>query len=400
MTMTTRKRTKAGVVALAALAMAATAFTGPAQAAPGRAPRDTASTAAGHPATQRAIDAAVAAGVPGITAEARDAGGVWKTAAGVGNLKTGAPRGKNDRFRIGGITNTFVATVLLQMEAEKKLSLDDSVERHLPGLVIGHGNDGSRITVRQLLNHTSGLFDYLADADYAATYLGGDSFLQHRYDTVTPQSRIGVALSHEPPFQPGVRHWYSTTNDVLAALVLEQVAGRSYEDEVRRRIINPLGLTATSLPGNGIRLPQPSGRGYSRLFAAQPDRIDDVTEMNASQAWGNGDIISSAADLNRFYEALMRGRLLPPQQLGAMKTTVENPDFPGSSYGLGIERLTTSCGSTVWYHDGGTFGWITVATFTEDARHQLTYNYNANWGAQTLLPVLNAEYCEPPARSR
>ncbi|MFJ8166168.1 serine hydrolase domain-containing protein [Streptomyces sp. NPDC096136] len=382
-----RKRPRAGVVALAAVALMATAFTGPARAAWETPP------AAGHQATERAIEAAVAAGVPGVAAEGRDGGGVWKTAAGVADRTTGAPRGKNDRFRIGGMTNTFVATALLQMEAEGKIGLDDTVDHHLPGLVAGNGNDGRAITVRQLLNHTSGLFDFLADQQYAETYLAGDGYLRHRYDTLTPEQRVQVALSHEPPFRPGARHWYSNTNDVLAAMVLEKAAGRPYAEEVRRRIIEPLGLKATSNPGTSALLPQPSARGYSRLFAAQPDRIDDVTETNPSQSWGNGDIISSAGDLNRFYEALMRGRLLPPRQLAEMKTTVDNPDFPGASYGLGIERLTLGCGTVLWYHDGGALGWISLSAFTEDARHQLTFNYNANWGAETILPIVNAEYC-------
>ncbi|KIF07460.1 alkaline D-peptidase [Streptomyces sp. RSD-27] len=372
---------------MAAVALMATAFAGPARAA-GETP-----PAAGHQATQRAIEAAVAAGVPGIAAEGRDGGGVWKTAAGVGDRTTGAPRGKNDRFRIGGMTNTFVATALLQMEAEGKLGLDDTVDHYLPGLVTGNGNDGSAITVRRLLNHTSGLFDFLADPQYAETYLTGDGYLRHRYDTLTPEQRVKVALSHEPPFRPGARHWYSNTNDVLAAMVLEKAAGRPYAEEVRRRIIEPLGLKATSNPGTSTLLPQPSARGYSRLFAAQPDRIDDVTETNPSQSWGNGDMISSAGDLNRFYEALMSGRLLPPRQLAEMKTTVDNPDFPGASYGLGIERLTLGCGTVLWYHDGGALGWISLSAFTEDARHQLTFNYNANWGAETILPIVNAEYC-------
>ncbi|MFF9061829.1 serine hydrolase domain-containing protein [Streptomyces sp. NPDC014882] len=394
MTVTTvRKSSRTGVVVLAAAAMAATAFT-----APARTPQDTAPAAAGHRATQRAMDAAVRAGVPGVTAQARDADGVWKAASGVGDRATGAPRGKNDRFRVGGITNTFVAVVLLQMEAERRLSLDDTVERHLPGLVRGNGNDGRGITVRQLLNHTSGLFDYYADQDYAGTYLTGDGYLRHRYDTLTPEKRVAAALSHEPLFAPGARHAFSGTNDVLAALIVERAGGRSYEDEVRDRIIEPLGLGATSHPGTGVRLPRPSSRGYSRLFPSAPDRIDDVTEVNGSQGWGNADIISGAGDLNRFYGALMRGRLLPPRQLKAMKTTVDNPDFPGSSYGLGIERYTLGCGTTLWYHDGGTVGWISFAATTEDGRHQLAFNYNGDWGAETILPVLNAEYCDTPSR--
>jgi D-alanyl-D-alanine carboxypeptidase len=381
------------VIGLVVAALTATAFTAPAQAAPDKGAR-----AGDHQATRSAIEAAVAAGVPGITAEARDGDAVWKSAAGVGNLQTGAPRGLNDRFRVGSLTDTFVATVLLQMEAEKKLSLDDTVERHLPGLVTGNGNDGRAITVRQLLNHTSGLFDYLADAPFVETYILGDSYLKHRYDTMTPQQRVKVALSHEPPYQPGARHWFSNTNDVLAAMIVEKVGGKSYEDEVRRRIIGPLGLKATSNPGTGALLPQPSSRGYSKIYGAQPDRVDDVTEVNGSQSWGNGDIISTTADLNRFYRALLTGKLLPAPQLKAMKTTVNNPDFPGSSYGLGIERLTLSCGADVWYHDGGSLGWLTLTAHTDDGRHQLTYNYNSNWGGETLLPILDAEYCGTPSR--
>lgn len=387
--MTMRNRPRAGVVGLAAVALAATVLTGPARAADG-----TVAGAAGHAGTQRAIEAAVAAGIPGVTAEARDAAGVWRTAAGVGNRDTGAPRGTNDRFRTGSVTDTFVATVLLQMEAEKKIDLDDPVERYLPGVVTGNGNDGSRITVRQLLNHTSGLFDYLADVPYYQTYTMGDSFLQHRYDTLTPQQRLRVAFSHAPLFQPGARHSFSHTNDVLAALIVQKVGGRSYEDEVRRRIVEPLGLKATSNPGTSSDLPRPSSRGYSKLFYdSQPDRIDDVTELNGSQNWGDGDIISSAHDLNLFYRALLGGKLLPAQQLREMKTTVVNPDLPISSYGLGIERLTMSCGD-IWYHDGGVVGSLTLAAFTEDGRHELTFNYNGDWDASGILPILSAEFCD------
>ncbi|MET9494365.1 serine hydrolase domain-containing protein [Streptomyces sp. NPDC006552] len=384
--MTIGKRPRTGAVGVAAVAIAATVLTGPAAA-------DT-TPPARHQATQEAIDAAVAGGVPGVAAEARDAAGVWKTSSGVGDLKTGEPRGKNDRFRIGHLTSTFVATVLLQMEAEHKLSLDDTVERHLPGLVRGNGNDGRAITVRQLLNHTSGLPDYFADSDYVATYVQGEGFLQHRYDTLPHDQRVKVALAHPPMFAPGTRHGFSNTNDVLAAMVLEEVGGRPYEDEVRKRIIKPLGLKATSTPGTRAQLPEPSSRGYSKLFyGTQPDRIDDVTELNGSQLWGNTDVISSTGDLNTFYGALLRGKLLPARQLKEMKTTVVNPDFPISSYGLGIERLTLGCGTSIWYRDGGTVGWLSLVAVTDDGRHQLSFNYNADWRADEILPTLSAEYC-------
>ncbi|MFI6985635.1 serine hydrolase domain-containing protein [Embleya sp. NPDC050154] len=386
--MTLRKRSRAAAIGVAAVLMAATAFTGSAQAS-----RDASCPPGDHRATQRAMDAAVRAGVPGITAQARDGDRVWKATSGVGNLRTGAPRGRNDRFRIGNITDTFVATVLLQMEAERRLALDDAVERHLPGLVRGNGNDGRTITVRQLLNHTTGLFDYLADKEYGETYLEGDGFLRHRYDTLTPEKRVAVAFSHAPLFAPGARHSFSGTNDVLAALIVERVGGRSYEDEVRDRIIEPLGLRATSHPGDSVHLPRPSSRAYSKLFRSQPDRIEDVTAMNGSQTWGNGDIIADAEDLNVFYRALMRGRLLPSRQLEAMMTTVDNPDFPGASYGLGIERFTLGCGTTLWYHDGGTAGSTSLVATTEDGRRQIAINYNSDWGGETGLAILSAEYC-------
>ncbi|MGW4952571.1 serine hydrolase domain-containing protein [Streptomyces parvulus] len=389
--MTRRVRPRAALVALAAVVITATALTGPAGAA-----RGPAAPAAGHEATRRAIEAAVLAGVPGVAAEARDADGVWRTAAGVGDLRTGKARGAADRFRVGSITSTFVATVLLQMAAEGKLSLDDTVERHLPGVVAGNGNDGRTVTVRQLLNHTSGLFDYLSEPSYYQKYVLGDGFLRHRYDTLPPGDRLAVAFSHPPLFPAGARHAFSHTNDLLAALIVERIGGGSYEQEVRRRIIRPLGLGATSYPGASTVPPRPSGRGYSKLFFdTRPDRIDDVTAFDGSQVWGDGDIISSAGDLNRFYRALMRGTLLPPRQLAELKTTVVNPDLPISSYGLGIERLEMSCGTSLWYHDGGTVGSLTFAATTEDGSHQFTFNYNGDWEVSQLLPTLNAEFCEP-----
>lgn len=383
---------RTGFVGVAAAAVAA-AFASPSWASTSTS-TDGAAAGPGHRATQSAMDAAVRAGVPGVTAQARDADGVWASTSGVGNLETGAPRGKNDRFRVGSITKTFVATVLLQMEAEGRLSLDDTVERRLPGLVRGNGNDGRKITVRQLLSHTTGLFDYLADEEYNRTYLAGDGFLKHRYDTLPPEKHVKVALSHKPLFEPGARSSYSNTNYILAGLIIEKTGGRTYEAEVRDRIIEPLGLKATTNPGNTIHLPRPSSKGYAKLFETAPDRIDDVTAMNGSQGWADGDIISTAGDLNRFYSALLRGKLLPPKQLKAMKAALPMDGvFPGMSYGLGLMQIKTSCGRTVWGHGGSMPGWLSMAFTTADGKHQLAYNFNASWDGSSMLPVLEAEYC-------
>ncbi|MFF0742893.1 serine hydrolase domain-containing protein [Streptomyces sp. NPDC004111] len=403
MHMTRYARTKVAGLAVAAVT-AATALTAPtAGAAPHPAPAEAVNSASnsgtstavdtGHDATRRAMRAVVASGLPGIVVEARDGHGSWRAAEGVGNLRTGAPRDHDERFRTGSIAKTFVATVLLQLEAEGGLDLDDTVERWLPGLVRGNGNDGREITVRQLLNQSSGLFDYLSDEEFRRTYMVGEGFLKHRYDTLPPTARVRAALAHPPVFAPGTRHAYSNTNYVLAALVIERATGHSYESQVRARIINPLGLHATSNPGTGIRLPRPSSRSYGKLFAAKPDRIDDVTEINGSQAWGDGDIVSSTGDLNRFYRALLRGRLLPPGALKAMKTVLPVPEDPTQAYGLGLTRLTTSCGTVLWGHLGQLQGTLSLALTTEDGRHQLAFNTNGDWETRALPDVINGEYC-------
>lgn len=206
----------------------------------------------GHAPTRQALEAAVHDGVPGVTARAVDRHGTWSATAGVGDLRTGAPRSTADRYRVGSITKTFISTVLLQLEAEGRLSLDDTVDTWLPGVVRGNGNDGTGITVRQLLNHTSGIFNYTADDGFGATYFTRDGFLRHRYDTLTPEQLVAVALSHKPDFAPGTSWNYSNTNYVLVSMVIEKVTGRSYASQIRDRIIKPLGLHATSLPGTRV----------------------------------------------------------------------------------------------------------------------------------------------------
>jgi D-alanyl-D-alanine carboxypeptidase len=377
---------KALVGAAAALALSAT-LAGPAMAA---AP---ATGATGHPATRQAVKAQVRAGVPGVTATARDAHGTWSVTAGVGNLRTGAPRSADDRYRVGSITKTFVATVLLQLEAEGRLSLDDKVEKWLPGVVHGHGNDGRRITVRQLLNHTSGIYNYTADEDFVRTYFAKDGFFRHRYDHKSPEDLVAIAMAHEPDFAPGTSWNYSNTNYTLAAMVIRSVTGRSYAAEIRHRILTPLKLTATSVPGSRVTVPQPSSRAYSKLAESTTGPTYDVTELNPELAYGSGEMISNSADLNRFYTALLRGGLLPAEQLKEMKTTVKVDAVPGARYGLGLIDRKLSCGVHVWGHDGGIHGSTSSATTTADGRHALAFNFNGDWTGDSDA-VIDAEYCK------
>ncbi|MFI1754472.1 serine hydrolase domain-containing protein [Streptomyces sp. NPDC020571] len=377
--MTARVRT--ALLAATVLALSA-AVAGPAVAAP--------AATGGHDATRRALRAAVEDGVPGVTATARDGRGTWSQAAGVGDLRTGEPRSERDRYRVGSITKTFVATVLLQLEAEGRLSLDDTVDRWLPGLVAGHGHDGGRITLRRLLNHTSGVYDYTSDEGFARDHFLKDGFFAHRYETVTPRELVAIAMAHEPDFTPGTSWNYSNTNYVLAGLVIEEATGRPYGEEVRRRIIEPLGLRATSFPGTRTGLPRPSSRAYSKLALTATGPTYDVTRLNPSMAGASGEAVSSSADLNRFYTALFRGGLLPAEQLAEMTTTV--PAREGADYGLGLIKRQLDCGVTVWGHAGAIHGSSSEAVTTRDGRHALALNFNGDWSGDGEA-VIEAEFC-------
>ncbi|MFF7738712.1 serine hydrolase [Streptomyces sp. NPDC007984] len=344
----------------------------------------------GHDATREAMRAAVADGVPGVTVTVRRGHGTWAATAGAGDLKTHKQRSVRDHYRVASISKTFVATVVLQLEAEGRLSLDDTVDRWLPGLVRGNGHDGRRITIRQLLNHTSGIFDYLEDPGFQQTYMTADGFMKHRFDEAAPEELLAIAMKNRPYFEPGASFAYSNTNYLLAARVIEKATGHDYGDEIDRRIIAPLHLSSTSVPTR-ITLPRPSSRAYSKLALTATGPTYDVTELNPRLAYGSGQMVSSSADLTRFYSALLGGRLLPPEQLKEMKTTVASG--AGRRYGLGLADRELSCGVHVWGHDGGITGSRSSAVTTENGRHALAVNFNGDWSGPPEA-VLEAEFCD------
>ncbi|MGX2998854.1 serine hydrolase domain-containing protein [Streptomyces sp. JNUCC 64] len=324
----------------------------------------------------------------GALVQIRDGRDRWSAAVATGS---GRPRGTGERFRIGSVTKTFVATVLLQLQAEGWLDLDDPVERWLPGLL--PDGDGPEVTVRQLLNHTSGLSGYDRDPAVAAK-LFTPAFLVHRFDTFTPAELVRAGTSQPPHFAPGTGRRYSNTNYVLAGMVVEAVTGRSYATEIRRRILVPLGLRATSLPGTRTAVPGPHARGHSRFFRKDPALpLHDVTELNPSSAGAAGEMISSLDDLTRFHRALLRGRLLPRAALTEMLT----PTSPalGPVGGLGLSPSTLSCEVTVWGHDGGIHGWSSLLVSTEDGSRTAAFNYNAD-STGSFRALAEAAFCPGP----
>ncbi|MFI1714249.1 serine hydrolase domain-containing protein [Streptomyces litmocidini] len=377
-------RTARTVVAATLVAgLAATALAAPALAA--QAP---ASVKQDHAATQRALDAAVADGVPGAVAQARDGRDRWTGTAG--------ERKGDDRYRVGSITKTFTATVLLQLQAEGRLDLDDPIEKWLPGVVRGNGHDGRKITVRQLLNHTSGIYSYTSDPAFQEKVFG-PGFLEHRYDTWTPRQLVSVAMAHRPDFEPGASWNYSNTNFVLAGMVIEKVTGRPYGKAVENRIIKPLKLRATTVPGTRSAMPEPSSPAYSKLSRDVNAPVHEVSDLNPSIAGAAGEIISDSRDLQTFYSALLKGRLLTKGGLKEMTTTVAmSPELPNLGYGLGLMKEELSCGVEVWGHGGGIHGSSSLAQVTRDGEHSLAGNFNADWTGDTQK-VVEAEFCGTPA---
>ncbi|MFI7240670.1 serine hydrolase domain-containing protein [Streptomyces qinglanensis] len=357
------------------------------------------STAAdmGHTRTRAAMEALVARDdAPGVLAQVADGAGVWNGSTGTADYATGRPREAGDRFRIGSLTKPFVATVVLQLEAEGTLGLDDPVSRWLPEVRLGRygaaaGRPEGAVTVRQLLGHTSGIPDYTADPALRAAYFS-PRFPKVRMRTHSAAELVRRALSRPPLFRPGTGWSYSNTNYLLAGMVIERATGHSYATEIERRVLRPLKLRDTSLPGTSPRIPGQHGKEYSTLFAPGADPpVRDVTALNPSLAGASGEMISSAGDLVRFVRALATGRLLPPREAARMRTT-RRADAT-DRYGLGLTERTLSCGVTVWGHDGTIHGSSTAAYTTPDGGHTIAVNLNGDWsdGARDLV---EAEYCD------
>jgi D-alanyl-D-alanine carboxypeptidase len=296
----------------------------------------------------------VADGAPGAIALVRTHAGTKGAVAGLARVTPRLRLRIDDRYRIASVTKTFVATVVLELVEEGKLALADTLQRRLPGLV----PNGAGITVRHLLNHTSGLFDYDSDKKWQAARFATPGRVW------TPRELVEVATAHPPLFKPGSRWAYSNTNYILLGLVIEAVTGSPLGEELERRLFRRLALRSTSYPTRtaiGGRF----AHGYvvSRPpIPRPPGTLIDVSALLSPSGWGAGQIVSSAGDVAAFYAALLGGRLLKPGVLASMKSPVS-----GHDYGLGLGVFHTPCGKA-FGHDGDFPGYRSVALSTPNGR--------------------------------
>jgi D-alanyl-D-alanine carboxypeptidase len=301
---------------------------------------------------QTIVRGLVKAGAPGALAFVRTTNRSRGAANGFANLQPRDGMRPNDRFRVASVTKTFVSTVVLQLVAEGRLGLDDPVERRLPGLV----PNGGTITIRELLNHTSGLFDYTADQSFLQTLIANPGRVW------MPRELLAVAFSHPPLFAPGANWGYSNTNYVLLGLVIEAVTSRPVGEELRERIFNRLSLRSTTFPA-GTAVEGRFVHGYAVVPGTGGLPIDTATILSPTYSYAAGQIVSNAADVTTFFAALMKGRLLPAAQLKAMKTG----SAASGVYGLGLRITQTRCGRA-FGHDGDFPGYRNVVWAKADGR--------------------------------
>lgn len=308
------------------------------------------------------LTAVMRTGAPGAIAVIRTGETTQVARAGVAVLDTRRRFDPDTPVRVGSITKTFVAVAVLQLAAEHRLSLDDTVERWAPGTL----SYGRSVTIRHLLQHRSGVPDHLSGpaTGVLLTPLVNDT--AHRY---TPAELVGSVAKQPQSFSAGTRWQYSNTNYVILGTIVERSTGRPLRQVLAERIFRPAGLAHTSF-ADGTTMPRGSAHGYlvkGNPVAPTPGgRPFDATRVNPSYTWAAGAIVSTAGDIDRFLRALLRGDLLSPSSLGEMRRT--RPIGPRLSYGLGLLRIATPCGPLLG-HNGMVFGYSSIALATSNGRH-------------------------------
>lgn len=332
-------------------------------------------------ALDEAVENVHRAGVPGLFAEVRDGDRVWRGAAGVADVATGRLVTPDLRHRVGSITKTFTAAAVLQQAERGRIGLDTPIGRYLPKLV--PGARGAAITVRMLLNHTSGLAEYLP---YAYPSLkafpvladtGPESLDDHRFTRFDPVELIELGVTAPATGAPGgTPGLYSNTNYLLLAQLLEQVTGAPAERCLTRDVIERAGLRDTELP-TGTHVEGPHSQLYESWFGMiDPPRDYSVYDM--SWVGPSASLISTVADLNRFYRKLLAGEIVSRSSLAAMRRTVPVVSQEGRTieYGLGLHPAEAPGQGTFWGHGGTVWGGGTLAMTRADGKRQLAVAVN------------------------
>ncbi|MFI6169922.1 serine hydrolase domain-containing protein [Nocardia sp. NPDC051052] len=331
------------------------------------------------------LEAMVRSGAVGAFATLTDNGASTVVIAGLADLaaRSPMPTDSSEYVRIGSITKTFTAAIVLQLVAEHRIDLDRPIDTYLPGLLSGDGVDGHAISVRQVLGHRSGL-PQAPESPQTNEYQAAQVGL-----TYTPAQEIAVALRYPAQFAPGTRFEYTNTNYIVAGMLIEAVTGHRYADELHDRILIPLGLSDTYLPSTGetgLRDPHPSG------YATVEGAIIDQTHIEPSLLWASGALVSTGADLNRFYTALLAGQVVPEPVRQQMLDGVDRGHGDGFSYGLGVGYTQLACGARYVGHVGGIHGFSAISGATAAGR-AVTISYTGTPTTTDIRGLLTHALC-------
>ncbi|WP_062964706.1 serine hydrolase domain-containing protein [Nocardia africana] len=324
-----------------------------------------------------------------VLAQVSGPAGHWSGTFGVADTATEAPVPADGRFRLGSVTKTFIATVVLQLVAENRVDLAQPVQHYLPGVLPA---DYPPIPVRTLLDFTSSLPELTGD-DLPTSPEG---VVDHRFDDHPLPELVAMAVRHPRPFDnPGSVQVYGATGYYVAAMIIEKITGRSYQQEITDRILRPLRLPDTTAPQVDTTMPGPHSHGYIAVPApGGGSRLVDITEQNP----GAGGMISTAADLDRFLVSLFSGRLLPPPQMHELFTVPDVPYLGGATsdsgrnrayYSAGLMRVTLANGVTVWGKTGSTYGYTDGMFTTRDLGRRLVYSFTPVTGGGNDPALVN-----------
>lgn len=328
-----------------------------------------------------AIDDLHRAGMPGVFAEVRDGEEVWRGAAGVADVSTGRPVTPDLRHRVGSISKAFTAAAVLQLAEHGVVRLDTPIWHYLPHLI--PKERGKAITVRMLINHTSGIAEYLPAAytSFKAfpnlAEMTPESLDDNRFTQFEPAELIAMGLAAPPVGTPGgTPGVYSNTNYQLLCQLLEYVTGTPAEKVITQNVIERAGLNDTALPA-GTQVTGPHSQMYESWFGMiDPPRDYSVYDM--SWVGPAASLISTVADLNRFFGLLLAGEILEPSTLAEMKRTVPVVSFEGKliEYGLGLHKIDVPGCGTFWGHDGTVWGAGAISMTRADGRRQMSVAVN------------------------
>jgi D-alanyl-D-alanine carboxypeptidase len=315
--------------------------------------------AAPEPSLQQSADRLVATSeIPGVITLLERDGRRTIVAAGLADVARQRPLRPDDRFWAGSVTKSFGATVVMQLVAERRLRLDATVESLLPGRL----RAGRRIRLRNLLNHTSGIPDYMTLEPWR-------SAVARNPRVVIPPRRLVSSAARLPlEFAPGSRAEYSNTNSLVLAEILERRTGLPLGRLLRDRIFRPLGLRATAYEPGRRALAGGEIHGYD-VSGTTPR---DVSRDGLGGPWADGAIVSNARDLATFMGALLRGRLVPRRLVAQMRKVA--PHSHGE--GLGLYRLPSPCGRRYYGHAGGTPGTVAWVAGSADGRRMVVMAAN------------------------